>query len=207
MCADSLGEKKKPRAKKSRGDRRAASIFSGSEEGGQEASTRIVPAHPLCSERQLPSLPEAELRQSPPFELKRRETRAHGQRASEEEERKAPMQRQNTGVIVLHRPHLTPFSVAPPSAEELAHSAALEQVRRRETEETEEREREKELLPLFDAKSADLDRRRPQNLAHPPHPRPKTNRPSATKTSTSPAPRPSSARRSSEGSTPWPMSG
>ena len=43
-----------------------------------------------------------------------------------------PMQRQqqqNSGIVVLHRPHLTPFSVAPPSAEELAHSAALEQVR------------------------------------------------------------------------------
>lgn len=37
-------------------------------------------------------------------------------------------QQQNNGVIVLHRPHLTPFSVAPPSAEELAHSTALEQV-------------------------------------------------------------------------------
>ena len=38
-------------------------------------------------------------------------------------------QQQNSGIVVLHRPHLTPFSVAPPSAEELAHSAALEQVR------------------------------------------------------------------------------
>ena len=38
-------------------------------------------------------------------------------------------QQQGGGVVVLHRPHLTPFSTAPPSAEELAHSAALEQVR------------------------------------------------------------------------------
>ena len=79
---------------------------------------------------------------------------AEDSRFQSRDEMQRQHQQQGGGVIVLHRPHLTPFSVAPPSAEELAHSAALEQVRERERErESKRREKENE---FFDVK---IDRR------------------------------------------------
>jgi len=69
------------------------------------------------------------------------------------------------GIVVLHRPHLTPFSVAPPSAEELAHSAALEQVNKKERDVERGRERKKRERLVFDVKgSVPIDDHRPLDL-------------------------------------------